>query len=235
MTRNMLSQIENGSAHPSMKTLGYLAEQLGKPVSYFLEEQGLVSPNQPVMEAARAAFALGDWEQMRQALDCFREPDPLLYEERQLLEFYWHILRGKQAMETGMTPYGIKLMYRALELEGIYITGDLRYRCRVLLGMAGELTNLEADGDALLARAKQCPDPDRRMEILNAADDREDPRWNQLWADAKFGQKQYAEAAKAYRLSPESRENYGKLEICYRELGDYKQAYECACRQREMQ
>ena len=37
ITRNMLSQIENGSARPSMDTLRYLAGQLGKPVSYFLE------------------------------------------------------------------------------------------------------------------------------------------------------------------------------------------------------
>ena len=36
ITRNMLSQIENGSARPSMDTLRYLAGQLGKPISYFL-------------------------------------------------------------------------------------------------------------------------------------------------------------------------------------------------------
>ena len=36
ITRNMLSQIENGSARPSMDTLQYLAAQLGKPVSFFL-------------------------------------------------------------------------------------------------------------------------------------------------------------------------------------------------------
>ena len=36
VTRNMLSQIENGSARPSMKTLAFFARQLGKPVSYFL-------------------------------------------------------------------------------------------------------------------------------------------------------------------------------------------------------
>ena len=36
ITRNMLSQIENGLARPSMQTLRYLAGQLKKPVSYFL-------------------------------------------------------------------------------------------------------------------------------------------------------------------------------------------------------
>jgi len=37
MTKSMLSQIENNSAMPSMKNLQYLAARLGKPVSYFLE------------------------------------------------------------------------------------------------------------------------------------------------------------------------------------------------------
>ena len=41
ITRNMLSQIENGSARPSMDTLRYLAARLGKPMGYFLEEQAV--------------------------------------------------------------------------------------------------------------------------------------------------------------------------------------------------
>ncbi|MBQ8005809.1 MAG: helix-turn-helix transcriptional regulator, partial [Clostridia bacterium] len=34
ITRNMLSQIENGSASPSLQTLRYLAARLGVPVGY---------------------------------------------------------------------------------------------------------------------------------------------------------------------------------------------------------
>ena len=55
ITRNMLSQIENGSARPSMETLRYLAGQLGKPISYFLEDDAVTSPNQTLMEQARSA------------------------------------------------------------------------------------------------------------------------------------------------------------------------------------
>ena len=57
ITRNMLSQIENGSAKPSMATLQYLAGQLGKPVGYFLEEQALLSPNSDILLQARQAYA----------------------------------------------------------------------------------------------------------------------------------------------------------------------------------
>lgn len=38
VTRNMLSQIENGSAKPSLATLQALAQRLGQNVQYFLEE-----------------------------------------------------------------------------------------------------------------------------------------------------------------------------------------------------
>ena len=61
ITRNMLSQIENGSARPSMDTLRYLAGQLGKPLSYFLEDEAVTSPNQTVMESARKCFKSADF------------------------------------------------------------------------------------------------------------------------------------------------------------------------------
>ena len=69
ITRNMLSQIENGIAKPSVKTLEYLAEQLGRPVSYFLEEQAVFFPNQQPMAEARTALALGNLEKLREALE----------------------------------------------------------------------------------------------------------------------------------------------------------------------
>ena len=58
ITRNMLSRIENGAARPSMKTLRFLAARLDKPVSYFLEEDTVCSPNQESMTAARRLFDL---------------------------------------------------------------------------------------------------------------------------------------------------------------------------------
>ncbi len=235
ITRNMLSQIENGSAHPSMKTLGYLAEQLGKPISYFLDEQSTVLPNQQPIAEARMALALGDLEKMRRALDAFGEPDAYFFEERQLLEYYWHLGRARRALAEGMKPYGIKLLYEALELNGLYITKELRCRCRVMLAMAGENISLEADDDALLARAQQCDDPARRLEILAAAEHRERPEWILLQAGALFDTKQYGEAAALYCQVSPSRDVFEKLEICYRELCDYKRAYEYACKQREAQ
>ena len=39
ITRNMLSQIESGTANPSVKTLTYLAKVLQLPVNYLLPDE----------------------------------------------------------------------------------------------------------------------------------------------------------------------------------------------------
>ena len=56
VTRNMLSLIESGKARPGMDTLSYFAKILGKPMSYFWEEEAVLSPNQQVMEQAEKAL-----------------------------------------------------------------------------------------------------------------------------------------------------------------------------------
>ena len=53
VTRNMLSQIENGAARPSMATLSYFAARLGKPVSYFLDEAAFELPSLSRLEQGR--------------------------------------------------------------------------------------------------------------------------------------------------------------------------------------
>ncbi|MBS4539162.1 helix-turn-helix transcriptional regulator [Clostridium sp. D2Q-11] len=52
MTKSMLSQIENNNAMPSMKNLRYLANKLGRPISYFLDEDTL-NEDIPVDEIKR--------------------------------------------------------------------------------------------------------------------------------------------------------------------------------------
>jgi len=91
---------------------------------------------------------------------------------------------------------------------------------------------LECDEDALLVRAQQAKEPARKIEILAAAEDKSGLLWNELHAEALFVLGQYAEAAECYQLAPQNRETYSRMEVCYRELGDYRKAYEYACKQR---
>jgi hypothetical protein len=79
----------------------------------------------------------------------------------------------------------------------------------------------------------QCNDPQRRLAILELADDKTSSVWKLLKADALLEEKRYQEATQYYLMMPPSQEAYEKLEVCYRELGDFKLAYEYACKQRQ--
>lgn len=85
ITRNMLSQIENGSANPSMATLRYLAGQLGKSVSYFLQEDTVLSPNPGLLQRARQAYSARKYAAVLEMAPEYQGPDPLFDEE-------WHYL-----------------------------------------------------------------------------------------------------------------------------------------------
>ena len=221
MTRNMLSMLENGAAKPSMETLRYLAGVLHKPVGYFLAEAEEVA-------AAREAFALGDWPGLRAALDGLENPS----EEGALLEFYWHLHQGAEALGQEKLPYACRILERALEIRGIYITKALRQRARVLLTLAGGKGNPDNEDTALLALAMEAPEPKRQAEILAAAADRENPRWGWAMAQAQMALGEFAAALECLEICPESREIWAAREICCRETGDFKGAYEAACKLR---
>ena len=231
ITRNMLSQIENGSARPSMATLGYLAQRLGKSISYFLEDQAVVSPNLEIITQARSAYAQGDYTRTLASLEDFKEPDRVFEEEKNLLEYLSRLGLARQALTEGKEPYAKKLLHSAGENRGMYITEDLQRSCQLLLGMAGETVTLHED-DALLLLARQAENPSRTLEILQAAENRNTPQWNLLRAEALFSLRQYEQAAMCYEKAEQNQAVYSRLEACYRELGDYKKAYEYACRQK---
>ena len=231
MTRNMLSQLENGSARPSMATLEYLAGQLGKPISWFLEDAVPVSPDLPALEAARIALAKRDLSGLRTALDGMHTAS----EERQLLEFLWFVNMGEQALQENRLPYARELLRKALETEGLYITAPLLYRCRVLLGLAEDPSLLMSDDDPLLVRASQAATPERQLEILAACDHKNAPRWVLISAEALFAMQRYQEAKELYRQLPLSKKICSRLEDCCRELDDYKGAYDYARQYRTLE
>ena len=220
MTRNMLSMLENGAAKPSMETLRYLAERLRRPLGYFLEEPDALA-------AAREAFALGDLAALRRALDQEHSG-----EEGALLEFYCHLMQGARALAEEKLPYARTLLERALEMQGIYITKPLRQRARVLLTLAGGKGNPDNEDTALLALAMEAADPRRKAEILGAAADRENPRWAWAMAQAKMALGEYAAAGELLEKCPDSRQVWQAREVCCRETGDFKGAYEAACKLR---
>ena len=240
ITRNMLSQIENGTAKPSMKTLQYLAGRLGKSVSYFLEEEPAVSPNQGVMESARRLYDAGDCAGAALVLAGYQEPDPVFDREKQLLWVLVHLDLAEQALEEGRAPYAQTLLEKA-GAETVYCSEALERRRLLLLGrlpghiVSGRLPSL--DGELLLRaeEAMAAGDPQRAARLLDAAEDQRSPRWCMLRGEVYITNKEYQNAARCFHGAEEAYplETAQKLELCYRELEDYKRAYEYACRQKK--
>ena len=246
ITRNMLSQIENGSARPSMGTLRYLANRLDKSVSYFLEEQAVVSANQTVMTQLRQLWQQGQWEPVWKQLKNYRSPDPMFDGEYRLIETLTAMALAEQALSEGKDAYALTLLGDAEQAaaQTPYDTPALQ-RQRLLLTYRADPASAVAlaaklpDGtEELLLRAQAAldgGDPTRCGAILDAAEPGADGRWQFLRAEAYLALGDYAKAAEHYRAAEGAypRRAAEKLELCYRELEDYQQAYFYACKLRQ--
>ena len=245
ITRNMLSQIENGSAHPSMTTLRYLAERLGKSISYFLEEEAVTSPNQSVMAQARQSYDGADYEAAAAALAEYRHPDPVFDREKWLLEALVSMKLAEKALEEGRIPYAVQLLDAAGTAgeKTCYYGPELQRQRLLLLAQAEPQKSMElahelpADDRELLLRAAAALESGeyaRCRAVLDAAEDQQSPQWNFLRGEIWWAEKQYAPAAECYRKAETlfPKKIIPRLEQCYRELEDYKMAYEYACKQR---
>lgn len=237
ITRNMLSLIENGTARPSMDTLCQLAERLGKPVSWFLQEDAVLSPNQDLMARARRLHQEGKTRQAWLLLQDFRHPDEMLAWEWRYLRSITAMEEAKTALRAGKERYARQLLEQPCglpELErqrllalGAVAEADLRR-------IVAELPSLDEE---LLLRAEEAlsrKDPDRAAGLLGAVEEQTSSRWKLLRGECLYAQKRYADAA-AYLQQAETdfpAVCIPLLEACFRETGDYKRAYEYACKQR---
>ena len=228
ITRNMLSQIENGVAKPSMATLQYLAAQLGKPVSFFLEET-VASPNQVRMDEARAAFLQEDYRQVLAHLADFASPDPVFDGEKHLLEALSCIFLAEKEPNASLLAQaasaGSQTPYYTPELE--------RRRLLCLSRIAPvDLGPISPDRELLVLAhaALASQDFEDCLHYLNAIQQK-NKEWLFLRADLAFQMEDYAQAADYYTQTADPAA-YPRLEKCYLQLQNYKMAYHYACLQR---
>ena len=196
ITRNMLSQIEHGTARPSMETLRYLASRLGKPISFFLEEDLDTAP----LEALR---------QLREAEDALRQGKHR-YAERIL-----------DALETDIPELNRKKQLLLGRLPG----ADVEAVCRALPSLDEELF-LRAGAAFGKGDLQRC------LHLLESMEDRSGENWNLLMGKVCLDRNDPRTAAAYLLRAGETREVFGLLERCYREMEDYKQAYFYAVKQK---
>lgn len=235
ITRNMLSQIENGTAAPSMDTLSYLARRLQKPISYFLEEGDGDS-----LEEAWSCFESGDAAGTLEALEQF--PDLAKGREYRLLQALALLCLAEKSAQQGRDVYAKKLLEQAEQLEAEFAwlpeLKTRRLQVMAMLHLAVDAAALPSLDDALYLHAYACmrsDAPERAAAYLDACQDCTTAAWRLLRARTDMARGAYAAAAKILqqeeKRSPE--EAIPLLEQCFRELGDFQMAYHYACLQRK--
>ena len=238
ITRNMLSLVEHGSARPSMDTLKLLAARLGKPVSWFLEEETVTSPNQTVMESVRQLYDAGAYSEAVQAMESYRKEDPVFDREAELLRVLLYLHLAERAVGEERFPYALELLNRA-DADTAYCREELHRRRLLLLGkIPGQRVSerLPSLDEELLLRAEEALDAglgERAAHLLEAAEDQTGSRWNWIRGRVHMARKEYKAAAACLHRAESAypKETAPLLEYCYRELEDYKRAYEYAVKQ----
>lgn len=232
ITRNMLSQIENGSARPSMKTLRYLSSRLGKPLAFFLEEELGETPNQRRIFAARQAFDAGDWAAAVEVLGEFQQPDEIFGREYVWMWQVSHLNLAQAAIAGRRYPYARELLEKsgAEETDRTYL---------LLLGALGAQVSsrLPSLDEELLLRAGEAlaqGNPDRADGLLGAVEDHSS-RWYLMKGQVSFARKDYRRAVEELQLAEGTypKETVPQLEAAFRELGDFEKAYFYACKGRD--
>lgn len=238
ITRNMLSLIENGTARPSMDTLICLAERLGKPVSFFLEESMVLSPNTDRMRDARTFFAAGRYAEALEVLKTYQRPDETFDWEKLFLEALCLMALAEQAITDGRSPYAETLLSQAEQIaaetpyfrqENLQALLCLRARVRPVVARSISIDTM------LLQKAEVEEDPARAAALLDAMEEQRSSRWCLLRGKSAANMGEYArgEAWLKQAETDHPQEALPLLEICCRELGDFKGAYEYACRRRD--
>ena len=216
-----------------METLKYLAAQLEKPMGYFLEEEAILSPNQQVMADARSAYEAGEYRKALSILEAYRAGD-LFDHEKQLIGNLCLLALGAQAIAENRKLYARDLLQQVT--PGLYSLPGMDYEKAVLLNLAGETAEIPVDDRGLLQRAKQAfdrRDLTRSVALLEAAEQR-NAQWYLLRGCIAVEQGDYENGAEFLLQAEEElpQKAIPLLERCYRELEDYKRAYEYACKNR---
>lgn len=256
ITRNMLCNIERGTALPSLPTAMYLAGRLGVPVGLLLAEEGGEFPYRKMIEMPniRRAFAAGDFTGCLSLLNSSfpAERD----DELSLLCAEAEFGAARNAFEEGRFRRAAAAFDRGVTAAGqtVYDTDSLRARTavyfRYLSGVSPTLSSdILPENEVAGARAFG----DEFCEYFMALDALENGRDGEVAAYLTRQEKSlYAariralilmkkeeyqeaeEALEALLARPELSvgallyEIFGDLDLCCRKNDDYKRAYEFA-------
>ncbi len=246
ITPNMLCEIEKGKASPSLETLRYLAEELGVPTAYLLDEHedptGFYKRRaMPEIKKLYLAGRYGECFHLCESLP--GDPD----DELSLLMAHAAMGEGKRAFQSGNMETALVYFHEALAHAGatIFPTEAVRASAALYAALSANVRAPRRDFDEA-----------EYLRLITAAGEGELHAYmtdndtfsykNELYAlhqTAKrlLRERKRNEALKIL-LALEERKNepevsayflfrlYSDMEFCYREEQDYEKAYKYACK-----
>ncbi len=255
ITRNMLSKIENDSATPSMKTLEFLAGQMGLPASYFLEDTRLSDGTSPDgLDEMRCAYREKRYKDCIDLLETSRTCGTT--DEGYLLHALACLGAATEALDRGDTAsareyadvadyYNKESIYYSakIDAEMSLVLAECALRMNVeefqvnareyeravkAISYAGRYAAACAEYKALTGEY------DEAERLLKEAGDQCRPECRRLYIQGRIflGRGEYEKALEMFTQAESTAENgmllseiYEGIEDCWRELGDFKQAY----------
>lgn len=139
ITRNMLSQIESGTANPSVKTLTYLAKVLQLPVNYLLpdeletfdDSENAVLKDFEALNKMKNAFRRGEYTLAAEIAAPFATEDSVVYDEAcaVLARAYLELAKGTANPREAVTLTSKALSYAD---KGIFKSREIKTQALLL-------------------------------------------------------------------------------------------------------
>lgn len=249
LTRNMLSAIESGRALPSLDTLYYLCDKLDLPISYVLsnDEDLAEYRKKELIENIRNAYANKRYSECIALISSIGMID----DELAYLLTHSNYELGVSAAKNGFFISAEKHFALAEEYakKTVYDTCNLLIKIPLYLSFVKNVNAplLDFDKDAFYRSTVESTDYEFYKYITN---DYEYPYQNSLFkkhmeAKLKIKERKYPEAIEILEEISEVKSSYeynaylmygvyGDLEICYKQMFDFENAYKYSCKRISM-
>ncbi len=244
ITRNMLCEIEKGKASPSLDTLSHLADRLGVPAAYLLDEteDAAAYSKRGAMPRIRALYLAEDYAA------CFRlceslpgTPD----DELALILSHCALAEGKRAFHSGNMETAAVYFQEAARYakDTIYPTEGVEASAALLSAIANNVASPRREFKENAYRAAACDATDWEL-FSYMTDDVAYPYTNTLYkshieARAHIRERRYR-VALPMLVALEAKKGdaevsayflfrlYSDMEVCFREERDFEKAYKYA-------
>ena len=163
------------------------------------------------------AFEAGDYRRCRELL---------AGEEARWLGPIARLREAEEALDAGRIPYARELLEGLDGAESPLFGPELAEKAAILRNHCGNFVPIDAD-EALLCKADAALALGRFSDAQRylAACDAHSPRWEHRMGECRFQAGDYAAARDHFHRCEDRFDVRSRLEICCRELGDYKMAY----------